>query len=240
MIGEPIELMVVHPPHFDALSAYGIGGIAVVMAAVCVAVYSRGNQRLLIKLTVGTTACMLLSAMAASSGLLSRFDVVPPPMMVMIACVFALSFAIGLSPLGGIVANATSLVVLIGLQSFRFPLELVMHRAANQAIMPVQLSYSGYNFDIVTGLGAILIVVLFKVKPDLSRVLVWIWNLWGMYCLAAIAVIAITTSPVVKAFGDDPRDVNTWVLFFPYVWLPVVLVTIAISGHIIITRKLTS
>jgi hypothetical protein len=43
---------------------------------------------------------------------------------------------------------------------------------------------------------------------------------------------------MVRLFGDDPRSVMTWVLFVPYVWLPVVLVTIAIAGHAIITRKL--
>ena len=43
---------------------------------------------------------------------------------------------------------------------------------------------------------------------------------------------------MVRAFGDDPRHVNTWVLFFPYVWLPAVLVTIALAGHIVLTRAL--
>jgi hypothetical protein len=67
---------------------------------------------------------------------------------------------------------------------------------------------------------------------------VWAWNIWGCWCLAAIAVIAVTTSPMVRLFGDNPRDLNTWVLYFPYVWLPVVLVTVAIAGHAMVTRAL--
>jgi len=51
-------------------------------------------------------------------------------------------------------------------------------------------------------------------------------------------VIAVASSPMVRLFGDDPRDVNTWVLYFPYVWLPVVLVTVAIAGHVMVTRAL--
>jgi hypothetical protein len=54
----------------------------------------------------------------------------------------------------------------------------------------------------------------------------------------AIVVIAVTTAPMVRAFGDDPRHINTWVLFFPYVWLPAVLVPIAIAGHLVVTRAL--
>jgi Na+-driven multidrug efflux pump len=62
---------------------------------------------------------------------------------------------------------------------------------------------------------------------------------WGWWCLFVIAVIAVTTSPVLRLFGDDPRNVNTWVLYFPYVWLPVVLVTVAIAGQVMVTRALT-
>ena len=35
-----------------------------------------------------------------------------------------------------------------------------------------------------------------------------------------------------------PIILNTWVLYFPYVWLPVVLVTAAIAGHVMVTRAL--
>jgi hypothetical protein len=100
------------------------------------------------------------------------------------------------------------------------------------------LSYSGYNFDIVTGAGAALLWVAWALKARVPAWAVWAWNLWGCYCLAAIAVVAVTTSPVVRLFGDDPGHVNTWVLFFPYVWLPAVLVTVAIAGHATITRAL--
>ena len=232
------ENIVINPPEFDALAAYGIGSIAVLTAVACVKVYARGNGRHTMMLAIGAAIWMALSAIAASSGFLARFDLVPPPMLAMIASVFAVSFAIGLSPLGRAVASETSLVVLVGLQSFRFPLELVMHHAGSRSIMPVQLSFSGYNFDIVTGISATLLAILIRFKANVPNVVVWTWNIWGTLCLIAIATIAIAASPVVRAFGDDPRNLNTWVLFFPYVWLPVVLVTIAISGHVIITRKL--
>ena len=51
--------------------------------------------------------------------------------------------------------------------------------------------------------------------------------------------IAIASSPMVGLWGGPPH-VNTWVLFVPYVWLPVILVTAAVFGHIVITRALLS
>jgi hypothetical protein len=226
------------PPAADAVSATGIGLIAVAIAAAFVLLLSRGRPERRAALAVGAIVVMGASAAAAWSGLLSRFDFFPPPMAVMIVAVFATAFALGLSRLGTDAADGVPLAALIGLQSFRLPLELVMHRAGTLGIMPVQLSYSGYNFDIVTGLGAALLYAALRSNARVPKAVVWAWNLWGFWCLAVIAVIAVTTSPVVRLFGDDPRNLNTWVLFFPYVWLPVVLVTVALAGHIIIAKAL--
>ena len=88
-------------------------------------VYSHGNKRRAATLAIGTSIWMALSAIVASSGLLSRFDIAPPPMLVMIAAVFAVSFALSLSALGRTLASEISLVALVGLQSFRLPVVLV-------------------------------------------------------------------------------------------------------------------
>ena len=74
----------------------------------------------------------------------------------------------------------------------------------------------------------------------MPRRAIWIWNLWGFWCLAVIAVVAVASSPMVRAFGDDPRHVNTFVLFVPYVWLPAVLVVVALAGHVMVARALAA
>lgn len=232
------EQIVITPPAFDAVVAYGIGSITVVMAVLCVIVYSSGNRRRALMLALGFLLLMGGSALLAMKGVLTRFDSFPPPMMLMFVALVGISFAVGLSPFGRTLATETSLLALIGLQTFRLPLELVMHQAANRAIMPAQLSYSGYNFDIVTGTGAVVLMVLMLLKVRIPRQVIWGWNIWGIYCLVVIMFVAVGGSPMIRAFGDDQADLNTWVLYFPYVWLPVVLVTMAICGHIIITRKL--
>lgn len=61
-------------------------------------------------------------------------------MLVMMASVFVAAFAIGLFSFGRNAAAELSFTALVGLQSFRLPLELVMHHAGNRGIMPVQLS----------------------------------------------------------------------------------------------------
>lgn len=226
------------PPVFDPVVAFGIGGLAVLVAIGWIVLFSRRSRRHALLLSAAVFTIMAVSGIAALSGTLAQFNSFPPPMLMMIASVFVVSFAIGLSRFGRDAAAKLSFAALVGLQGFRFPLELVMHHAGNVGIMPVQLSYSGYNFDIVTGIGALLIFALLNSDRAVPRSVLWAWNVWGSFCLVVIAIIAITTSPVVRLFGDDPHNLNTWVLYFPYVWLPVVLVTVAISSHIVITRKL--
>ena len=233
-----MEKILINAPEFDAVTAYGIGGLAVLMAAISVIVYSQGNRRRLRILITGSFLWLGVTAIAALSGLLSKLDAFPPPFVVMMVSMLAVAFAMGFSSFGKSVAANTSFFVLIALQSFRLPLEFVMHHAFEKKIMPIQLSYSGYNFDVITGLGAVILLILLKLKPQAPKSIIWIWNVWGIYCLIVIAVVAVAGSPIVHGFGGEPENLNTWVLFFPYVWLPTVLVVLAIFGHIIITRKL--
>ncbi|GEM_PF-863553 len=225
------------PPVFDAVTALGIGGLAVLMAVVVVGLrmrYERVNPWPTAAVIGGW---MLVTATLANAGLLARVDRAPAPMAVMLPLILALPMVMALSPLGGRLAAALPIAALVGLQMFRLPLELVMHRAAELGIMPSELSYSGYNLDIVTGTGAAVLFLALRVAA-VPRAAVWAWNAWGLWCLAVIAWVARSGSPMVRAFGDDPRHVNTWVLYFPYVWLPTVLVMIALSGHLVLTRAL--
>ena len=175
----------------------------------------------------------------ADSGALQHFDRMPPPMMVMLTGVVLVSLAIGMSSFGRNAA-AMPFVSLIGLQAFRLPLELLMHRGVTLRIVPVELSYTGYNFDIVTGVSAAAIAIALSRGVAIPRGVLWAWNLFGLACLAAIVIVAILGSPMVHRFGTDPRHVNTWVLFSPYVLVPTQLVVTALSGHVVVTRKLLS
>jgi hypothetical protein len=229
--------MTIQAPPFDLVTVAGIAALAWVVAGAWVWIFGRRDRRLTIGLAAGALTALIVSAALAASGWLQRMHTVPPPIALMIAAVIAGAFALGLSRFGANSAREVPLVALVAFQSFRLPLELVMHRAALLGIMPTEFSYSGYNFDIVSGASALLLSLAMAAGLHIPRAVLWTWNLWGSWCLAVLTFLAIATSPMVRLFGDGPH-VTTWVMFAPYCWLPVVLVTAALFGHIVMTRAL--
>jgi hypothetical protein len=189
------------------------------------------------------TAAILLAAwlgatwIAAARGLV-RFEPRPPTFFLFVALALALTIFLGTSRLGGRLAAGVSLVSLIALQAFRLPLELLMHRALEEGIMPVQMSYTGRNFDIVTGATAIIVAIIAAVSgPTLRRRVVTLWNVMGFLLLLNIVTIAIVSTPTpLRLFHNEPP--NVWVTHPPFVWLAVFFVPLALLGHILIFRRL--
>ncbi|MGH7459889.1 MAG: hypothetical protein ACREMA_02530, partial [Longimicrobiales bacterium] len=179
------------------------------------------------------TALWLAVTLGAAAAHRLRFE--PPTFMLFILIALSGSFAIGLSPVGRRLAAGLPLALLVGVQGFRLPLELAMHRAYGEGIMPVQMSYSGYNFDIVT--GSLAIVLSAAVALGYAGVgLVRLWNWLGSLLLANVLIIAVLSTPLFRAFDTEP--LNTWVTQPPYVWLPAVMVPMALIGHIVVFRRL--
>jgi hypothetical protein len=187
---------------------------------------------------VGTTIAlyMIATAAAAVSGTLTRFDVVPPPMAIVFGSILVASVVLGLSPIGRALAHGLPLWLLVVFQAFRLPLELVMHHAATIGLMPRVMSYSGYNFDILTGTSALVLGVALRFTR-VPTAIVWIWNIAGTLLVLTIAAIAVAASPLFAWFGPD--QLNVWVTRFPYVWIGI-LVGAAIAGHIVVFRRLVA
>jgi hypothetical protein len=110
-----------------------------------------------------------------------------------------------------------------------------MHRTYVEGVMPVQMSYSGLNYDILTGISAGILGVWLRRRPA-RRWLVASWNLLGFALLVNVVTIAILSAPVVGWFGKD--RLNVFVTYPPFVWLPAILVPAALMGHILVWRWL--
>jgi D-alanyl-D-alanine-carboxypeptidase/D-alanyl-D-alanine-endopeptidase len=171
----------------------------------------------------------------AASGLL-RFDTRPPTFMLLVVALVIVSVGVGVSRVGRRLAAGLPLWILVGSQAFRLPLELLMHEAYEAGLMPVQMSFSGLNYDILTGISAIVVALLVAIGRAGLRT-VRAWNLLGVILLCNIVTVALLSTPTpLRVFHNPPP--NTWVASAPYVWLPSVMVAFAIVGHIVVYRHL--
>ena len=192
--------------------------------------------------SVAVTAGIALAWLAltwwiAAGGFLRRWDAFPPPLPLLGGSILMLAGVLAFGPHGRRLAARIPLWQLVGLQSFRFPLELAMHGLAQAGVMPRQMSYGpgGLNYDILTGITAIVVAALVAAGRA-PRWLVWGWNVMGLALLATIVTIAILSTPPFARFGPD--RLNVFVSDPPFVWLPTVLVLAALSGHLVIFRAI--
>jgi len=180
-------------------------------------------------------AWLAFTGLAARAGVL-RFSERPPGLMLLLPTMVIGVVLLSRSSLGARLAAGLPLALLVGWQAFRFPLELMMHRAYVEGLMPVQMSFEGLNFDILTGISAIVLAVLIATGRA-SAPMVRAWNTVGLLLLANVVTIAILSLPLpIRAFHNPPA--NTWVAEFPFVWLPTVMVATALLGHLLIYRRL--
>ena len=112
------------------------------------------RRRRTVRVGAAVLAWLSVTAVIAASGVLRWFDATPPPFAVFALAVGVVGIAVSCSPLGTLLVRGLPLWVLVGFQVFRFPLELVMHQAYVEGVMPVQMSYSGRNYDILSGVTA--------------------------------------------------------------------------------------
>jgi hypothetical protein len=186
----------------------------------------------------GIASWMALTWWVASTGIIADFSRRPPPLFLLLAVVLVLSILIAFTRYGTRFVAGLPLWILIAGQSFRLPLELLMHRAAQEGVMPPQMSYSGLNFDIVTGATALPVAWWLARGHRGARALAVVWNVMGALLLTNVLTVAMLSTPLVAAFG--PERLNTWVAYPPYVWLPTVMVLCALTGHLVIFRKLAA
>jgi len=216
-----------------------VAGTAV--AGVSAASRSRGEDvsttaRRTRSFAIGLGTWMLVTLLAAASGMLASFETFPPPVMPVIGLSLVLSTTLAFSRLGGLIAAELPIAALVGFQAFRLPLELVLHRLSYEGVLPVQMSYDGMNFDIVTGISAVL-VALWAAFGTLPRLVLVLWNLLGLGLLLTIVTIALLSTPVpFRVFMNEPA--NTIITTAPFLWLPVVLVQAAWIGHLLVFRRL--
>lgn len=191
---------------------------------------------------VGVGAWLAATGGLAASGALENWERTPPPMFVVMIVAVTFVVLLARSRFGRTLAEGLSFAALVGYQAFRIAVEFMLHRAYEGGVIGVQMTWSGRNFDVVTGVSALVLGAWLALRSGegergkSTRIVMWAWNIVGVALLVNIVVVAMLSMPTRLLAFDGPP--NAWVATFPYVWLPTVMVTAALFGHLIVLRRL--
>lgn len=208
------------------------------MWAVAVAAFWRASGRSLRHAGMWTatlSAWLVLTHLIASSGFLSDFSTFPPRFVLFLTFCFGTTSVLAFSRFGDGILESVSPVWLVGFQAFRIPVEWFLDRVFHEGLIPVQMTFEGWNFDILSGIAAVLVALVCARAPVFPRGLVLTWCVVGVGLLTTIVFIAATSTPSpIRLFFNPPA--NTLVATAPYFWLPAFLVQAAWFGHLLVFR----
>lgn len=155
----------------------------------------------------------------------------PLPALVLIGIYFAffrLSFV-----------NRLPLKTLTILHVVRIPVEIVLYWLSIHKLIPISMTFNGRNFDILAGFTAVLVYFFaFRGESPNRKVLI----VWNFLALGLLANIVITAVSAIRAFNPNAAltEINRAVEYFPYVWLPTLIVPIVFFSHLAALSQLFS
>lgn len=208
--------------------------LAVVAALIVAAGYTSDTRtdafRIVKRLTLALFVYIAFIATVVYSGIIAQSIIPNAPIFLGVTVAVAVAF--GFTPIGTRIAMRTPLACLVGFQGFRLPLELILHEWYTTKTIPETMTWSGSNWDIISGILA-LALAPFVVK---RRWLAWLANLVGIVLLLNVARVAILSLPSPIGWQSEPP--LELVLFLPYAYIVPLCVGGAVLGHILLTRRL--
>jgi hypothetical protein len=117
------------------------------------------------------------------------------------------------------------------LHIIRIPVELVLLWLYQYHLVPQLMTFEGRNLDILSGITAPIVAWFAFRGSKINRPLLIGWNIFGLLLLLNIVIHSILASPVPfqQIAFDQP---NRAVIYFPYVWLPSLVVPIVLFSHL--------
>jgi hypothetical protein len=181
---------------------------------------------------------LIFQASLALSGFYQVTDVLPPRIFAF-AAFPALLFAVACCLfLRNDLISKLPFAVLTLLHVVRVPVEVTLYWLYEKGQVPEAMTFAGSNFDILSGITAPVVYYFAFRNGTFNRPLLLIWNIAALLLLVNIVGTAILAfpSPLQSIALDRP---NVAVMYFPFVWLPAVVVPAVFFAHIAALYKLS-
>lgn len=123
-------------------------------------------------------------------------------------------------------------------QSFRAVIEVLFYFSFVRELLPVHVTFEGYNMDILLGISAIP-MFFYSLRKTASKKVLIAWNVIGIFVVGWAAFVFTTTNYFPQIWGYEESIFPTGFLRFPFMFLPCFFMPSAIFVHVLSIVQLT-
>ena len=179
---------------------------------------------------------LLYVGLLSYSGVISNPALRPPGIVyVALPAVLFVFLVFARSGVGARIASAFPLWVIIGIQTFRIGVELLLHRLSVDRLVPHIVTYQGANVDIWIGLSAPLIAWI-STRGRRGERLALGWNVVGLLTLANATTLSALTAPGLNLIHSEVS--NMAIGAFPFTYIAGFFAPLAMALHALSIRAL--
>jgi len=183
------------------------------------------------------TFWLIATSFLAMAGTYSQFGTFPPRVFLLGVFPAILTILTYFLFFRGSFVERLSLRTLTWLHVIRIPVEIVLLWLFQYGLVPQIMTFEGRGFDILSGLTAPIVALIAFRRNKTNRVLLIVWNLIALGLLANIVIIALLSFPSpFQKFGFEQPNIG--VAYFPFIWLPAIIVPIVLFAHLAALLKL--
>lgn len=122
-------------------------------------------------------------------------------------------------------------------QSFRIAVELLIYAIVLQNLVPELVSFNGRNYDILAGLSAPVIGMLYN-RGIIGKKILLLWNVLCLGLLANIVFIFMTLIAKPQIWGYATTPISMDFLTIPYIYIAAVFMPVAVFLHVMCIYKI--
>ena len=182
---------------------------------------------------------LAITGLLAGRGYFLNTTTLPPRFLLAIVPAFITVVLLIITNKGMLFTSQLNLRYLTWLHVVRIPVELVIYWLFLYKAVPELMTFTGRNYDILSGITAPFIVAsCFKSDHITNKKLLLAWNIICLLLLLNIVINAVLAAPFVfQQFAFDQPNIA--VLYFPFVWLPACIVMLVLYSHLAAIMRLT-
>jgi hypothetical protein len=182
-------------------------------------------------------AWLIIQSAIALTGFFTVTNTLPPRFLLLIALPFAGIITIFSTVKGKAFIDGFDIKTLTVLHTIRIPIEIVLFWLFLHKAVPQLMTFEGRNFDLLSGITAPLVYYFGFRKRKSGTKAILAWNLICLLILLFTVSNAILSAPLpFQQFAFDQPTIA--VFYFPFVWLPGIVVPLVIFSHLISIRLL--